>query len=102
AGLAVQVSVMHTRVLVAAVLFAVAMGALEHGGGWGFWLAVGWGLLTGARLPIIGPLKLSPANRHIIRQNHITRRWNRKNMRRMRRENRQKLRHNKRNPGFHL
>jgi len=87
-------------VLAAAVLFALAMGALQHGGWWWASLGVGVLLLKGARLPFPGPSRVPRVNRYIIRQNRIAMRENRKNARRRRRINRQKAKQNKRNPRF--
>lgn len=89
-------------VLAAAVAFALAMGALQHGGWWWLWLAVGAVVLkvTGPRF--IGLAKLSPVNRYITSQNRKTRRHNRKVARRRRRENRQKMRNSKRMRRFPL
>lgn len=87
-------------VLAAAVVFALAMGALQHGGWWWAWLGVGVLFLKGVRLPFMGPPRVPRANRYIIRQNRIAIRENRKNARRQRRKNRQKAKQNKRNPRF--
>jgi len=92
---------MHARVvLAAAVVFAIAMAALEHGGWWWVWLGVGVLFLMGVRLPITGSPGVPRVNRYIIRQNRIVMRENRKNARRRQRINRQKSKQNKRNPRF--
>ncbi|MGH8919951.1 MAG: hypothetical protein ACRD0H_16740, partial [Actinomycetes bacterium] len=65
--------------LTAAVVFALAMGALEHSGWWWVWL-VGIVLLAarrGVRLPVLGGVRLSAANRAIFRENRRTRRHTR-------------------------
>lgn len=86
-------------VLVAAVVFAVAMGALERGGWWWAWFAgvallvVGRGTI---RVPLVGGVRLSPATRYIMRENRKTRRENRAIARRRRRLRREKLRNSKR------
>lgn len=63
-------------VLGAAVVFAVAMGALESGGWWWAWLA-GIAVLVlgrGVRLPLLGGVKLDATTRFILRENRRTRR----------------------------
>ncbi|MGH3804150.1 MAG: hypothetical protein ACRDTD_29255 [Pseudonocardiaceae bacterium] len=85
-------------VLTAAVIFAISMGALEHGGWWWEWLA-GIALVAarkGVRVPLLGGVRLSAANRYIMRENRKIRRDTRKNARRLRRLNREKLRNSKR------
>ena len=74
-------------VLTAAVVFALAMGVLEHGGWWWAWL-VGIVLLTarrGVRLPVLGSMRLSATNRFILRENRRTRRHTRQLARQRRR-----------------
>jgi hypothetical protein len=84
-------------VLTAAVVFALAMGALEHGGWWWLWFgAAAWLVIIGSRLPLFGRVKISAANRYILRENRKVRRENRANARRRRRLNREKLRNSKR------
>lgn len=66
-------------VLGAAVVFAVAMAALESGGWWWAWLA-GIAVIVlgrGIRLPLIGGIKLDAATRYVLRENRVTRRHNR-------------------------
>lgn len=85
-------------VLTAAVVFAVAMGALESGGWWWAWLA-GIALAAarkGVRVPLLGGVRLSAANRYIMRENRKVRRDTRRDARRRRRLNREKLRNSKR------
>lgn len=81
-------------VLTAAVVFAIAMGALEHGGWWWAWLA-GVVLLAarrGVRVPLLGGVRLSATNRFILRENRRTRR----NTRRLARQQRRKIRDQRR------
>lgn len=66
-------------VLTAAVVFAIAMGALESGGWWWAWLA-GIALAAarkGVRVPLWGGVRLSATNRFILRENRKTRRHTR-------------------------
>jgi hypothetical protein len=65
-------------VLAAAVVFAIAMGTLEHGGWWWAWLVGSVLVLFGGRvrLPLLG-VRLDPATRFIVRENRKTRRDNR-------------------------
>jgi hypothetical protein len=75
-------------VLTAAVVFAIAMGALEDGGWWWAWLA-GVGLVAarrGVRVPLLG-VRLSAANRYILRENRRTR----KNTRHLARQRRRRI-----------
>lgn len=65
------------RAVLAAVVFAIAMGALEHGGWWWAWLAGITLVLFGVRLPVLGGVRLSAANRAIFRENRRTRRHTR-------------------------
>jgi hypothetical protein len=68
-------------VLVTAVIFALAMSALEHGGWWWVWLGVAlWGTLLRFRLPVIRPVKRSTTRRH---HRHV--RWENRKQRRARR-----------------
>jgi hypothetical protein len=63
-------------VLGAAVVFALAMGALEHGGWWWAGL-VGVVLVAGrrgVRVPVLGGARLSATNWFILRENRRTRR----------------------------
>ncbi|MGH3806765.1 MAG: hypothetical protein ACRDRU_09050 [Pseudonocardiaceae bacterium] len=63
--------------LTAAVVFAIAMGALESGGWWWAWLTgITLVLTKGVRLPLLG-VKLNPTNAYIMRENRKTRRHNR-------------------------
>jgi hypothetical protein len=74
-------------VLGAAVVFAIAMGALEYGGWWWAWLA-GIVLMTlrgGVRLPLLGGARLSASARFLLRENRKTRRDNRQLARQRRR-----------------
>jgi hypothetical protein len=69
----------HGRVvLFGAVVFALAMGALEHGGWWWAWLTASTIVLLGrgVRLPRIG-VRLSATNRFIRRESRRVRRHNR-------------------------
>lgn len=74
--------------LVAAVVFALAMGALEHGGWWWLWLGVAVLGMRGVRLPGLGGVKLSPAARYVIRENHRSRAYTRRAARIQRRARR--------------
>lgn len=81
-------------VFIAAVVFALAMGALERGGWWWAWL-VGIALLTfgrGVRLPLIGGIRLDAATRYVLRENRRTRRYNRH----LARQHRRRIRNQKR------
>ena len=74
-------------VLVAAVAFSVAMGALSSGGWWWAWLA-GTALVVYSgrvRLPILGRVRLNAATRYVLRENAKTRRDNRRIARQRRR-----------------
>jgi hypothetical protein len=67
----------HSRVvLLGAVVFALAMGALEHGGWWWAWLAASAMVLLrrGVHLPRIGVRFHRRARRYIIRENRRVRR----------------------------
>lgn len=79
-------------VLCSAVVFALAMGALECGGWWWAWLAgaVLVGVLGGGRL--WGGVRLDPAIRYVLRENRRTRRHNQ----RIARQRRRRLRDQKR------
>jgi hypothetical protein len=85
---------MAARVLGAAVVFALAMGALEHGGWWWVWLAgiAAVVLGRGVRLPLLGRMKLDAATRFILRENRRTRRDTRQLDRQRRRRIRDQLR----------
>jgi hypothetical protein len=83
-------------VLIAAVVFAIAMGALQDGGWWWLWFGVAWLVVIGPRLPLFGRVQISAANRYIMRENRKVRRDTRKAARRLRRLNREKLRNSKR------
>lgn len=85
-------------VLTGAVLFALAMATLTYGDWWWAWLVGGMVVLASGRMRFLG----TTGNRHIIRQNHKTRRANRKIMRQRERTNRQKSRNSKRMPRFPL
>lgn len=65
-------------VLGAAVVFAIAMDALESGGWWWAWLTgiTVMVLGRGVRLPLLG-VKLNPTNAYIMRENRKTRRHTR-------------------------
>jgi len=79
-------------VLTAALVFAIAMGALERGGWWWAWLtAASVVLVRGIRLPLTG-VKLNPTSSYILRENRKTRRHNRELARRRRRIQRQQRR----------
>jgi hypothetical protein len=81
-------------VLIAAVVFAITMGTLEHGGWWWAWL-VGIVLLAArrsVRLPVLGGVRLSTANRFIVRENRKTRRHTRQLARQRRRRMRNQRR----------
>jgi hypothetical protein len=60
-------------VLTAAVVFAIAMGALQDGGWWWLWFGVAWLVVIGPRLPLFGRVKISAANRYIMRENRVVR-----------------------------
>jgi hypothetical protein len=79
--------------LTAAVVFAIAMGALQDGGWWWAWLSASAAvtLARGVRLPLIG-VKLSPTNAYVLRENRKTRRHNHELARRRRRIQRQQRR----------
>jgi hypothetical protein len=80
-------------VLGTAVVFALAMGALERGGWWWAWLAViAVFLFGGVRFPLLGRIRLDPATRFILRENRRTRRHNE----RIARQRRRRLRDQKR------
>ena len=80
-------------VLIAAVVFALAMGALEHGGWWWVWLGVAaWGLFLRFRFPVIWSVRRSTTRRYF---RHV-RRENRKELRARRRLARQQRRAMKR------
>jgi hypothetical protein len=85
--------VMGTRALLAAVVFAVLMGALTNGGWWWVVLAALAFLVLGGRvrLPLTG-VRLSAANRFILRENQRTRRDNRRLARQRRRRARNERR----------
>lgn len=86
-------SAQSRAVLIGAVIFAIAMSALESGGWWWAWLcAIAAAVLgRGVHLPLIG-VKLSPASRYILRENRKTRRHDRELARRRRRTQRQQRR----------
>lgn len=88
-----RVGVKARTVLTAAVVFALAMGALERGGWWWVWLGVTlWGLLLRYRFPLIRSMRRSVTHRYF---RHI-RRGDRKNRRAQRRLARQQRRAMKR------
>jgi hypothetical protein len=65
-------------VLTSAVVFALAMGALESGGWWWAWLAATVVVACKAYRPLwIGWVKLTRAACYIVRETHKTRRYNR-------------------------
>jgi uncharacterized membrane protein len=80
-------------VLGAAVVFALAMGALELGGWWWVWLAASAVVLLhrGIYLPVLG-VRLDPATRYVLRENRRTRRHNQ----RIAQQHRRRLRDQKR------
>lgn len=61
---------MGARMIMAAVVFSVFMGALSHGGWWWAGVAViAFGIFGGrVRLPLTG-VRLSPTDRFILREN---------------------------------
>jgi hypothetical protein len=80
-------------VLCAAVVFALAMGALEFGGWWWAWLTASAVVLLhrGIYLPLLGA-RLDPATRYVLRENQRTRRHNQ----RIAQQRRRRLRDQKR------
>lgn len=84
----------HRRaVLIGAVVFALAMGALESGGWWWAWLAAIVVVACKAYRPLwIGCVKLTHAACYIVRENRKTRRYNRELARRHPRIQRQQHR----------
>jgi hypothetical protein len=78
---------MAARVLGAAVVFAIAMEALESGGWWWVWLAgiAAVVLGRGVGLRLLGGVKLGAATRFIRRENRRTRRYTRRLARQRRR-----------------
>lgn len=84
------------RIVLLAVVFATAMGALEHGGWWWAWFAVVWLVVIGPSVPLLGRVKLSLAARYIVRENRKIRRENRAIARERRWRDREKLRNSKR------
>lgn len=85
----------RVRIIALAVVFATAMGALEHGGWWWLWFAVSWLGVMGPRLPLIGRVKVSAANRYILRENRKVRRERRSLVRDQQRLAREKARNSK-------
>ena len=84
----------HSRaVLLGAVVFALAMGALEHGGWWWAWFTAAAVILLrkSVHLRPIG-VKLHRARRYIIRENHRVHRHHRELARRQRHRRRQQRR----------
>lgn len=80
----------RSRVLLfAAVVFALAMGALEHGGWRWAWLVAGvWVLVLRFRLPLIRVVRRPAIHRyfrHMWREDRKARRWQRRVMRQQRR-----------------
>jgi hypothetical protein len=63
-------------VLGAAVVFALAMGALEHGGWWWAWLVGAVVVVARGGGRVLGGVRLDPATRFILRENRRTRRDN--------------------------
>lgn len=88
---------MAVRVLGAAVVFALAMGALEHGGWWWAWLTgiTAVVLARGVRLRLRG-VKKDAATRFILRENRRTRRDTRRLARQRRQQQRRRLRDQRR------
>jgi len=80
-------------VLIGAVVFAIAMGALESGGWWWAWLSASAVVLLcrGVHLPLIG-VRLTPTSAYILGENRKTRRHNRGLARGRRREQRRQHR----------
>jgi hypothetical protein len=73
-------------VLVAAVVFSIAMGALSEGGWWWAWLAGAVLLLgRGMRLPLLRGVRFDAATRYVLRENRRTRRHTRRLARQRRR-----------------
>jgi|SRR6266566_4415788 hypothetical protein len=85
-------------VITAAMVFAVAMGALQNGGWWWAWLAgaVLMGMRRGVGFPLSGGGRVSAANRFITADNRRIGRDLRRQARQKRRANREKLRNSKR------
>jgi hypothetical protein len=71
--------------MLGALLFAIAMTALEQGGWWWavFIVATSW--ITGIRLPLLSRFRLPSTHRYIISENRKTRRNNRRITRERRR-----------------
>jgi hypothetical protein len=80
-------------VLGAAVVFAIAMGALQSGGWWWAWFTASAVVLLrrGIYLPVLG-VRLDPATRYVLRENRRTRRHNQ----RIAQQRRRRLRDQKR------
>lgn len=89
----VLMSAPSRAVLVGAVVFALAMGALEHGGWWWAWFTASTVILLrkSVHLPPLG-VKLHRARRYIIHENRNTRRHNRELARHHRHRQRQQRR----------
>lgn len=64
--------------LTGAVVFAMAMTALEDGGWWWVVLAATVWAITGLRLPLLGRLTLSRSHRYVIAENRRVLRNNRR------------------------
>jgi hypothetical protein len=71
--------------LLGALLFAIAMTALEEGGWWWAALVVATSWITGIRLPLLSRLRLPSSHRYIISENRKTRQNNRRVARERRR-----------------
>ena len=78
-------------VLFGAVVFALAMGAVERGSWWWAWLAASAVMLL-RHLPLLRNVKLNPTTAYVLRENRKTRRHNRKLARRQRYRKRQQRR----------
>jgi hypothetical protein len=94
----------HSRtVLTAAVVFAIAMSALESGGWWWAWLAATVLIACKSiRLPWTSYVKLAQAARYTVLINRTTRRYNREcreQAQRQRRIQRQQRRTRRRQAG---
>lgn len=64
--------------MLGALLFAIAMTALEQGGWWWAMLIVATSWLTGIRLPLLIRFRLPSSHRYVISENRKTRQNNRR------------------------
>jgi len=87
---------MRTRVLFAAVVFSIAMSALEHGGWWWLWLAAAIVGMKGTRVLGLGGVRLSPSARYVLRENRRVRSHTRATARAQRRARRLARRNSRR------